>query len=264
MKNTIPKFNKNNITNFKYFLEEMYLKYNNKNFIKSDPIKIPHLFSKKEDIEISAFITSIMSWGKRKIIIKKSQEIINIMEYQPYDFIMNHTTKDLNMFNNFKHRTLKNQDIIFIIKSLKNIYKKYKNLSSIFFIQKHEINTIETIIRARKIILSIPHENRINKHICDPVNKSACKKINMFLRWLVRKDKNNVDLGIWRHIPTSKLLCPLDVHSGRIARKLNLVTINTNNIYSLIELNNNLRLIDKKDPSKYDFALFGIGISNIL
>lgn len=244
----------------KNFLEEKVIKYNNTKFIDNDPIKIPHLFYKQKDIEISALLTALISWGTRKIIIKKSIEIMKYMDNSPYDFIINHTNKDLNIFKSFKHRTFIDLDIKYFIISLKNIYKFYNGLSSIFYIKKTENNTQNAIKRFRKIFLSISHPLRIEKHISNPDKGSVCKKLNMFLRWMSRKDNNGVDFGLWDHIPISKLSCPIDIHSFRVSKKLGLISNKNLNIKSLIELDNILRFFDKTDPVKYDFALFGLGV----
>lgn len=243
----------------KTFLDEKVELYNNSFFIEKDPIQIPHFFSKKEDIEISGFLTSLISWGIRKITIKKAKYLMNIMDYSPYDFIINHEYIDLNYLRKFKYRTIQEVDIIFFIKSLKKIYKNYNGLESLFHIKKEEINTQNAIKRFRKIFFSLYHEKRTEKHISDPDKGSACKRLNMYLRWMIRKDNNGVDLGLWNSIPTSKLSCPLDVHSTRVAKKLGLISRKKTDIKSVIEIDNILRIFDKKDPVKYDFALFGLG-----
>lgn len=249
----------NNYDHIKFFLDKKVQMYNKSCFIEEDPIQIPHLFSNKKDIEISGFLTSLISWGIRKTTIKKAKYLMNLMDNSPYDFVINHKSIDLNSLIKFKHRTIKGMDIIFFIKSLKKIYNMYNGLELLFFIKKTEINPQNAIKRFRKILFSFNHEKRIEKHISDPDKGSACKKINMYLRWMIRKDKNKVDLGIWNNIPTSKLSCPLDIHSFRVAKKLGLISRKKNNIKSVIEIDNILRMFDKKDPVKYDFALFGLG-----
>lgn len=242
----------------KNFLDKKVEIYNKYFFIEQDPIQIPHIFSKKEDIEISGFLTSLLSWGRRKTTIEKAKYLMNIMDNSPYDFVMNHNTIDLNYLRIFKHRTIKGEDIIFFIKSLKKIYNKYHGLESLFYIKETEINTQNAIKRFRKILFSFNHEKRTEKHISDPDKGSACKKLNMYLRWMTRKD-NKVDLGLWNSIPMSKLSCPLDIHSTRVAKKLGLLSRKKNDIKSVIEIDSILRIFDKKDPVKYDFALFGLG-----
>lgn len=243
----------------KIYLDKKVIQYNNKFFIKNDPIQIPHLFKYKKDIEISGLLTSVISWGNRKLIIKKAINIFERMDYSPYDFIMNYKISDLKYLKNFKYRTFKSSDLFYFLKSIKNIYKNYCSLEKLFYINKNENNTINCINRFRNIFFSIPHEYRIRKHISNPVKGSSCKRINMYLRWMCRDDKK-VDLGIWKTIPKSKLSCPLDIHSFNIARKLGLILRKKNDLKSLIELDRILRIFDKEDPAKYDFALFGIGI----
>lgn len=249
--------NKNSV--IKKFLDKKVQLYNKDFFIETDPIQIPHLFSKKEDIEIAGFLTSVISWGLRKVIIEKAKLLMKLMDNSPYDFIMNHKSIDLNLFKKFKHRTMQYLDIIFFIKSLKKIYKIYNGLESLFYIEKTEINTQNAIKRFRKIFFSLDHEKRTEKHISNPDKGSACKRLNMYLRWMIRKDNNGVDLGLWNSISASKLSCPLDVHSARVAKKLGLISRKTNDIKSVIEIDKILRSFDKKDPIKYDFALFGLG-----
>jgi uncharacterized protein (TIGR02757 family) len=242
----------------KKFLDLKYQEYNNLNFIEKDPIQIPHLFEKKEDIEISAFLISVISWGNRKSIINSGKKMMNILDYSPYDFIINCSEKDIKKIN-FTHRTFNSIDLQFFIRSLKNIYKNHNTLENIFISKNKSEFMFDGISNFREVFFSIDHEKRTEKHISNPNKGSCCKRINMFLRWVVRDDKN-VDFGIWKKIKKSKLSCPLDVHSGRVARKLGLIKRKQNDIKSLIELDKNLRIFDKNDPVKYDFSLFGLGI----
>ena len=242
----------------KKFLDLKYQEYNNLNFIEKDPIQIPHLFEKKEDIEISAFLISVISWGNRKSIINSGKKMMNILDYSPYDFIINCSEKDIKKIN-FTHRTFNSIDLQFFIRSLKNIYKNHNCLENIFISKYKSEFMFDGISNFREVFFSIDHEKRTEKHISNPNKGSCCKRINMFLRWVVRDDKN-VDFGIWKKIKKSKLSCPLDLHSGRVARKLGLIKRKQNDIKSLIELDKNLRIFDKNDPVKYDFSLFGLGI----
>lgn len=244
----------------KSFLDKKVELYNQSYFIENDPIQIPHLFSKKEDIEIAGFLTSLLTWGKRQIIIKTAKYLMQIMDNSPYDFIKNHTDLDMKYFKKFKYRTITAEDMIFFIQSLKKIYNLYDGLESLFYIQLQEINTQYAIKRFRKIFFSLNHKKRTEKHIANPDQGSACKKLNMYLRWMIRKDNNGVDLGIWNSISMSKLSCPLDIHSTRVAHKLGLISKKKYNIQSVLEIDNVLREFDKEDPVKYDFALFGLGI----
>jgi len=243
----------------KEFLDEKSNLYENLNFVNDDPIQIPHLFKQKEDIEISGFITSVLTWGKRSITISKSKEIIKLMDYSPYDFVINHSIKDLESFNHFVHRTFNSQDLKYYIKSLKNIYLNYQGLEEVFS-KNYKTNLQLSISGFRGIFFELPNW-RTKKHIGDPKNNSAAKKINMFLRWMVRSNERGVDLGIWKSISPSELSCPLDVHTGNTARKLGLIKRNANDALAVNELDTKLREMDKKDPVKYDFALFGLGIN---
>ncbi len=248
--------NKNEL---KEFLDEKAYQYNVSEFIKSDPIQIPHRFQKIEDIEIASFLVSVMAWGKRSIIINKGNELMNLLEESPHDFVMNHSKKDLLTLNKFKHRTFVSDDFIFFIQSLRNIYTNHNGLEPLFYIKPEEENAFYALQRFRKIFFEIPFKQRSSKHIGDTEKNSAAKRLNMFLRWMVRNDKK-VDLGIWSSISPSKLSCPLDVHSGRIGRLLSLITIKQDNWKTVEELDTNLRSMNSKDPVLYDFALFGVGL----
>jgi uncharacterized protein (TIGR02757 family) len=244
----------------KEFLDSKVLQYNNPAFIESDPIQIPHRYSLKEDIEISSFLTATIAWGNRKMIIKNANKMMELLGNSPYDFVMNHKTSDLDKFDGFVHRTFNSEDFKYFIKSLKNIYLNYEGIESVF--QKHvdETNIQPAIHKFKTIFFSINHHRRTQKHVGDPMKGSAAKRINMMLRWLIRDDNAGVDFGIWKTISPSTLSCPLDVHSGNVARKLGLLTRKQNDAKGLLELDNNLRKLDPKDPVKYDFALFGLGV----
>ncbi len=242
------------------FLEKKYQQYNNPEFIETDPISIPHKFSRKEDIEISAFLTSAISWGQRQSIIKNAYELVKRMEFSPYEFVYNCKEKNLVEFKNFVHRTFNGTDCIFFIKSLQNIYRNHGGLEKVFntgYLQSSNVK--DAIISFRKVFFELPVLQRTEKHISNPLSNSACKRLNMFLRWMVRKDKSGVDFGIWKSIRTKDLLCPLDVHSGNISRMLGLLKRKQNDWKAVAELTGNLTKFDPNDPVKYDFALFGTG-----
>lgn len=252
------------INDIKDFLDEKYLQYNQPNFIENDPISIPHNFTKKEDIEIAAFLTATISWGQRITILKNANQLTEWMENKPHDFILNFTKKDLNRFKKFKHRTFNGIDCCYFMMSLQNIYRKHGGLENVFHLNKKLFGTnkiISAISEFRKIFFELPFPERTMKHVSDPNAGSATKRINMFLRWMVRKDNHGVDFGLWKNIPMSELYCPLDIHSGNVARKLNLLKRTTNDWKAVTELTENLRKFDPKDPIKYDFALFGLGVS---
>lgn len=244
----------------KEFLEEKVALYNNKNFIDSDPVQIPHLYSTKQDIEIAGFLSATIAWGNRKSIIQNAHKMVNLMGNSPYDFVMSHKESQLDALENFVHRTFNNQDLIQFVKSLQHIYKNHNGLEAVFQKNVTGSSTQKSISEFKKIFFEIPHTTRTQKHISDPMQGSAAKRINMFLRWMVRQDATGVDLGIWRSIPPSALSCPLDVHSGNVARKLNLLTRKQNDAKAVLELDTALRKLDPNDPVKYDFALFGLGV----
>ena len=248
----------------KEYLDFKANQFNNPDFIAQDPIQIPHSFSKKEDIEISGYLSATIAWGNRKSIIKNAKKMMLLMDSSPYDFVINHSEKDLERLLPFVHRTFNGNDFIFIIKALKRAYTTFDSLEGLFLIKPDEQNPMPAIDRFRSFMLADEPEIRTKKHISSPAKNSSAKRINMFLRWVVRKDLNGVDFGIWERIPQSKLSIPLDVHSGNTARKLGLLTRKQNDRKSVETLDSKLRELDPKDPVKYDFALFGVSASKEL
>jgi uncharacterized protein (TIGR02757 family) len=249
--------------NIKSFLDAKVELYNSPAFIVDDPISIPHQFSKKEDIEISGFLAATIAWGQRKTILKNANQLILWMDKDPYNFVLNFSDKDLVPFRAFVHRTFNGIDSEYFLWSLKNIYQNHGGLEGAFcngFNSDHE-NVKEAIINFRKVFFEMQHPARTGKHIANPEKKSAAKRVNMFLRWMVRNDENGVDFGIWQNINPSQLICPLDVHSGNVARKLGLLQRKNNDWQAAEELTNNLGKFDPNDPVKYDFALFGMGVA---
>ncbi|MFV8393548.1 TIGR02757 family protein [Flavobacterium sp. LB2P6] len=249
-----------NSSELKSFLDEKVIQYNTLEFIESDPVQIPHLFSQKEDVEIAGFLSATIAWGNRKMILKNSHKMMDLMGNAPYDFVMSHSENDLERLETFVHRTFNGQDFASFIRSLKNIYENHNGLESVYA-KNQELKTMQkSISEFKKTFFEIPHQPRTQKHISDPLNNSAAKRINMYLRWMVREDAKGVDLGIWKSISPASLSCPLDVHSGNVARKLGLLTRKQNDGKALAELDLKLREFDASDPVKYDFALFGLGV----
>ena len=257
MKGKQIKLTKNEL---KEFLDSKVTQYNNPKFIDSDPIQIPHKFNKKEDIEISGFLTATIAWGNRKSIIKNANRLMDLLDQSPFDFILNHKEIDLEKLQTFVHRTFNGSDCIQFIKSLQNIYKNHGGLETVFA-KNIETDSLQlSISKFKSIFFEIEHLQRTQKHVSDPLKNSAAKRINMFLRWMVRNDNAGVDFGIWNSISASHLSCPLDVHSGNVARKLGILNRKQNDGKALSELDIALRKLDPKDPVKYDFALFGLGV----
>ena len=249
-----------NLEEIKSFLDQKVELYNNPNFIESDPVQIPHLFSVKEDIEIAGFLSATIAWGNRKMIIQNSHKMMHLMGNSPFDFVMSHTETQLETLENFVHRTFNGQDFSQFVKSLQHIYKNHGGLEKVFA-KNMTLNSTQSSISAfKRIFFEINDSQRTRKHISDPMNGSAAKRINMFLRWMVRQDAHGVDFGIWKTISTASLSCPLDVHSGNVARKLGLLIRKQNDAKAVFELDTELRKLDPKDPVKYDFALFGLGV----
>ncbi|TLU91856.1 TIGR02757 family protein [Dyadobacter sediminis] len=244
-------------------LEEKAEQYNCPEFISSDPISIPHLFSRKQDIEIMGFWAAVLAWGQRKTIINKCLELSAFMDHAPYDFIRNHEERDLRPFLNFKHRTFNATDTLYFLHFFKQYYSLHDSLEYAFSSHmKPEDQTIENgLIGFHDLFSNSEHfPPRTRKHIATPVRKSSCKRLNMFLRWMVRIDDKGVDFGIWNTITPAQLVCPCDVHVDRVARLLGLIKRPVTDWQTATELTASLRLLNPDDPVKYDFALFGLGI----
>jgi len=241
----------------KEYLDFKTEQYNNPLFIESDPIQLVHQFTKKEEIEIIGLLVSTIAWGKRPMIIKNGKRLIDIMGGQPHEFILNYASNEP---IEFVHRTFNATDLDFFFRSLKNIYTNHNGLEAVFKPHADHEGIKGRIVSFRETFLSIDHEQRSEKHISNPAKNSASKRINMFLRWMVRDDNHGVDFGIWKSINTSELCIPLDVHTARMATKLGLLKRKQNDWKALEEIMSTLRKMDPEDPSKYDFALFGLGV----
>ncbi|MCF6306692.1 MAG: TIGR02757 family protein [Flavobacteriaceae bacterium] len=253
-----------NQIDLKEFLDSKVLLYNNPTFIESDPIQIPHQLqnqgAKKEDVEIIAFLVSIIAWGNRKSIIKNGKKLVEIMGNSPLDFVSNFSEKDEKYLSGFVHRTFNEFDLTYFMFALQDIYNRQGGME-LLFSKNIQNNSIQPAINEfKKQFFSLPHLQRTEKHISDPLKNSAAKRINMFLRWMVRNDTAGVDFGLWKSISPAVLSCPLDVHTGNVSRKLGLLTRKQNDGKALAELDIALRSLDAEDPVKYDFALFGLGV----
>jgi len=250
-----------NYSEIKDFLNEKAEKYNHPYFIETDPVQIPHQFTDVYDIEIAAFFAAAIAWGQRPVIIKNAQKLMALMDYAPFEFIMGYSEKDLTRFHYFKHRTFQGEDCIYFIRSLRNIYSKYTSVGSLFeslYEKKKEI--FQALADFREVFFELEHSPRTEKHISNVLKGASAKRLNMFLRWMVRKDNKGVDFGLWKSIPASALYLPLDVHTGNVARKLGLLQRKQNDWKAVEEITSVLRNFDPKDPVKYDYALFGLGI----
>ncbi|MBT8205734.1 MAG: TIGR02757 family protein [Eudoraea sp.] len=244
----------------KEFLDAKVRQYNQPKFLETDPIQIPHLFFKKEDVEISGFLTATIAWGNRKSILQNARRLMELMDVAPYQFVSEHTSRDLESLSGFVHRTFKGEDLKYFIRALRHIYREQEGLEGIFTRNAEEDSLQSAISALKACFFSLPHPQRSTKHISDPAKGSAAKRINMFLRWMVRKDEQGVDFGLWPNLSPAMLSCPLDVHSGKVARKLGLLRRKQNDAKAVAELDRNLRKLDPEDPVKYDFALFGLGV----
>jgi uncharacterized protein (TIGR02757 family) len=287
------------IDNLKLFLDAKVIQYNRPEFIENDPIVIPHQFTQKQDIEIIGFFAAILAWGQRKTIIQKCRELIVRMDGVPFDFIKNHQETDLKALLGFKHRTFNDTDLLYFVAFFRQHYQQFESLEDAFLpastgTKKQSVfredfvdeitdaslsiensspvcyaqilvradTNLETMLNHfRSYFFSLPDfPHRTKKHVSSPQQKSTCKRLNMFLRWMVRKDENGVDFGIWQKIKSADLICPVDLHVDRVARKLKLITRKQTDWQTALELTEKLKEFDPNDPVKYDFALFGLGI----
>lgn len=242
----------------KELLDEKYELYHRPDFIQDDPIQVPHRFTIKEDIEISGFLAATIAWGQRKTIIRNATRLMELMDNTPYDFVVNHQPQDLKRFRGFVHRTFNEADIQFFITSLKNLYKNHGGIENVFANYPKDMK--KAISHFKQVFFEIEHLSRTQKHVSDPEKGSAAKRINMYLRWMVRDGSAGVDLGIWQKIDSSSLFLPLDIHTGNVSRKLKLTTRKQNNWMTVSDITHKLRKFCPDDPIKYDFSLFGLGV----
>ncbi len=252
-----------NAGNLKEFLDKKVDEYNQPFFIQNDPISIPHLFFKKQDIEIAGFFSAVFAWGNRTTIIQKSKDLIQLMDLSPHEFILNHQLSDLKKMLAFKHRTFNTTDLLYFIEFLKFHYSENNSLESAFTKGINENdktieNGLNNFYNYFFSLQDIP--SRTKKHIASPEKRSTCKRLNMFLRWMARKDNKGVDFGIWKKIKPSQLICPVDLHVARVARRFELLKRKQTDWLAAVELTDNLKKFDPDDPVKYDFALFGLGV----
>ena len=244
----------------KPFLDSRVIQYNRPDFIETDPIQIPHRFSRKEDIEIAGFLAATIAWGQRVSIIKNAKRLMELMDNSPYEFITEADEREFSIVSGFVHRTFNGNDCLFFLKSLRNIYLNHGGLEGVFTKGYQSEETVfGSLKHFREVFLSLPHDKHVSKHISNVTANSSAKRLNMFLRWMVRSDENEVDFGLWKGIPASVLMLPLDVHTGDVARAYSLLNRKQNDWKAVEEITAVLRELDPLDPIKYDFALFGIG-----
>jgi len=248
------------IASLKDFFDSKVAQYNQPSFIQDDPICVPHTFSKKQDIEIAGFFAAVFAWGNRTTIIQKSFELMKLMDNSPHEFCLHHQDQDLKRLLHFKHRTFNTTDLLYFISFLQQHYKKQDSLEDAFVIPKEKEMEIR-LTRFHEYFFSLEDAPaRTRKHIATPYKGSSCKRLNMFLRWMVRKDKAGVDFGIWQKIKPSELICPIDLHVARVAKRFQLLDRKQTDWQAAVELTNYLKTLDPKDPVKYDFALFGLWV----
>lgn len=245
------------------FFNKKASEYNQPDFIKSDPVCVPHLFSKKQDVEIAGLFAAIFAWGNRTTIIKKAKELLQLMDNAPHDFVLQHTDQDLRRLEGFKHRTFNATDLLYFISFLQHHYAQYPSLETAFtrWMSPGDETIEQALIGFYHYFFSLEHVPvRTRKHIASPEKKSSCKRLNMYLRWMVRNDDRGVDFGIWNNIAPAQLVCPIDLHVARVAKRFRLLDREPVDWLAALELTSYLRKLDKTDPAKYDFALFGLGV----
>lgn len=249
------------IESLKSYLDDKAKLYNNISFIAKDPISIPKRFTKQQDIEIAGFITAMLSWGNRTTIINKSTELMALMQNEPHNFILNHTEQDLLCLIGYVHRTFQEVDLLYFIHFLHHHYTRYDSLEDAFLKDiSVEFNMERALIGFHDYFFSLEHLNRTRKHVATPRNKSTCKRLLMYLRWMVRKDNSGVDFGLWSRIPMSALMIPYDVHVDRVGRHLGIITRKQKDWHTVCELSDFCRKLNPEDPALYDYALFSLGV----
>ena len=247
--------------NIQSFLDQKYISFNLPVFIETDPIQVPALFTIKENIEIAGFLAATLAWGQRPTIIRNALKLVSLMNNNPIEFLFHTPEDDWHGFSDFKHRTFNGTDCVYFLKALRNIYQNHGGLEQVFTRGfQADDNIYSALAYFRKVFFELEHEHRTEKHVSDVEKGTAAKRLNMYLRWMVRSDKAGVDFGLWKQIPASALMLPLDVHTGNVARKLGLLTRTQNDWCAVEEITAKLRAFDPKDPVKYDFALFGLGV----
>lgn len=244
----------------KAFLDAKAEQYERPEFIASDPIQIPRQYTRLQDIEIAGFLTATIAWGNRKSILQSADRILQAMDGAPFEFVMHHQQADLGGLAKLGHRTFKGEDLVYFVRALRELYSDYHSLEEVFLAHLQHRDIQRAISGFKTEFFSWPHLQRTEKHLGDPYRNSAAKRMNMFLRWMVRPSDRGVDLGIWKRLSPADLSCPLDVHSGRVARRLGLLKRKQNDAKAVTELDTSLRFLDTADPVRYDYALFGLGV----
>ncbi len=246
----------------KELLDEKYQQFNNSSFIAPDPISVPHRFSKKQDIEIAGLFAALLAWGNRTTIINSANRLMKLMDDAPHDFMLNHKEQDRQRFEKWVHRTFQFPDLLYFLEFLQYHYNRNESLENAFSagVKPKDTHIENGLVHFHRYFFSLPHLPRTEKHLQTPLRKSACKRISLFLRWMVRSDNKGVDFGIWKSISPAQLICPLDVHVHRTATHLKLISRKQADWQTALELTQSLKKLDPNDPVKYDFALFGLGL----
>lgn len=250
-----------NLIELREFLDERVLRYERPEFIKDDPVLVPHRYTHRPDIEIAGLFAAVLAWGQRPVILRNAGEILRRMDGKPHEFVLHHSLQDLRQLEGFLHRTFNDTDLLYFVHFLQHWYRQHDSLESLFTPVTGASDITSGLIRFHQTFFSLPDApRRTQKHIATPARNSACKRINMYLRWMVRSSRGGVDFGLWKSIRTDQLICPIDLHVERVARKLGLIRAKAMNWKTAVALTEKLKQLDPLDPVKYDYALFGLGV----
>lgn len=244
----------------KDLLDEAYDRFAAPAFIADDPIQVPRAFARRADAEVIGFLTASIAWGQRKTIIANAWKLARLMDERPHDFVMQADATDLRHAGGFVHRTFNGTDLKHFITGLRHLYARHGGLEAAFLEDGAVGSMGAAIARFKQRFFEPEHPPRTRKHVADPSRGSNAKRINMFLRWMVRPDDRGVDLGLWERIRPADLMVPLDVHTGRVARELGLLQRRQDDWRAVEELTAALRAMDPIDPVRYDIALFALGV----
>lgn len=262
---TRPKLRKRSLESLfelKAYLDRLNDSVEKSDYIESDPVQFIHAFENKKDIEIAGFLAAMMAWGRRDIVISKVENLLQRMNYRPFEFISQYGQDNFSSLEGYKHRTFKAIDIHGVICALQKVYQDYEDLeefwSECYQTGKREDRPALAVFHEKIFGLTTELKNRTRKHLSNPENGSTCKRLCMYLRWMTRKN-SAVDIGIWDFMEPSELQIPFDVHVARQARRYGLLTRRSNDWKSVNELTDTLKLMNPIDPARYDFALFGLG-----
>ena len=243
-------------------LERLHDRYNNESFIEADPISVPHSFTRPVDREIAGFLAATIAWGNRRAIVQSAHRMMRYMDNAPEDFVRNATETDMEYLRTYVHRTFNGVDFQDFVRGLRHIITEWGSVGNYFETRYEEHGDLRPVFSDfRRDFFAAEHDAHCEKHLSSIDKGAACKRLCMYLRWFVRHDDRGVDFGMWRRIPMSALYMPLDIHTGRMGRNLGLLNRKQSDWKAVEELTASLRELHADDPVRYDYSLFGLGIS---